>query len=182
MDPYLPDIMEGVVTRVSEITQAFTTDPFEVFFDKGIYTAVTKNIYSNNPNSFPLVWLVMPFKVTRDDYRIYGNARCDMIIAMPTEVGYTQEERDELTFKPRLLPIYELLIQEISAEGWFSWPNRRIPKHDMTIRPYWGGSLEANGTNVANLFKKEIDAIHISGLELDMKREKCLQPVFIGNN
>jgi hypothetical protein len=171
MDPYLPDIMEGVVARVSAAFQARAIDPFPVFFDKGVYSQVCKNIYTNNPDSFPLVWLTMPYTTKRENFSIYGEVRCEMIIAMPTDSKFTQQQRDDLSFKPRLIPIYEVLLQEIAREKWFLIKPGQIG-HNMTIRPYWGGG-DVNGSDTPNLFKKEVDAISITNLVLSIRRQNC---------
>jgi hypothetical protein len=171
MDPYLPDIMEGVVARVSAAFEARSVDPFPVFFDKGVYSQVCKNIYANNPNSFPLVWLIMPFTTKRENFNIYGEVRCELIIAMPTDSKFTQQQRDDISFKPRLIPIYEVLLQEIAREKWFILKPGKVG-HNQTIRPYWGGG-DVNGSDTPNLFKKEVDAIGISNLTLSIRRQNC---------
>lgn len=171
-DPFLPDIMEGVVSRVSAAFQARPSDPFEVFFDKGIYSQVSRNVYEN-PDNFPLVWLVYPYITRRNDFRIYGEATCDVIIAMPTDNKFTQQEREDISYKPRLLPIYEVLLQELARERWFSFASADKVMHDQVIRPYWGGGDVNSGGDTANLFKKEIDAISISNLKLTLKRQNC---------
>jgi hypothetical protein len=171
MDPYLPDIMEGVVARVSAAFEARDDDPFPVFFDKGVYSQVCKNIYANNPDSFPLVWLIMPYTMKRQNFAIYGEVRCEIVIAMPTDSKFTQQQRDDFSFKPRLIPIYEVLMQEIAREKWFSF-KPGIVTHNQTIRPYWGGG-DVNGSDTPNLFKKEVDAISISNLTLSIKRQNC---------
>jgi hypothetical protein len=171
MDPYLPDIMEGVVARVSAAFEARSVDPFPVFFDKGVYSQVSKNIYANNPDKFPLVWLVMPFTTKRENFSIYGEVRCELIIVMPTDSKFTQQQRDDISFKPRLLPIYKVLLQEIARERWFSLKSPNV-WHNQTIRPYWGGG-DVNGSDTPNLFKKEVDAISISNLLLSIRSQNC---------
>ncbi len=173
VSPYLPDIFQGIVQRVSDAFSSRVTDPFAVFFDKGIQKQVGKSVYQKTVNSiatWPLVWLVMPFTTDKgDDYSIHGFATCTLIIAAPTDANYTQQQRDDITIKPRLIPIYEIILQEIYREKWFEIKGPGSIKHKQIIRPYWGGS-DVEGPNQTNLFKKEVDAIIISGLQLRIKK------------
>ncbi len=171
-NPYLPDIIEGVVQRVSDAFSSRDTDPFEVFFDKGIYTQVSKNVYKNRPNSFPLIWLVMPYTTQVGQMGLAGIVNgAQLIIAMPTDATYTQQDRDDITFKPRLLPIYEILLQEMKREQWFLKDPKGV-QHSYDLRPYWGGG-DVNGTDNDNLFKKKIDAIVIKIPSLKILSLKC---------
>lgn len=168
MDPYFPDIMQGVVARVSAAMQARVTDPFSVFFDKGIYGQVSRSVVANGPDKFPLVWLVFPFHTHRGNFKIYGDIACDLILAMPTKAEYTQQQRDDESYKPRLLPVYVALLQEIAKEKSFSAFTVGSIPHDTMIRPYWGGG-DVNGSDTDNLFKTKVDAISISNMKLCVK-------------
>lgn len=172
--PYFPDIMEGVVARASTSFLSRTVDPFAVFFDKGLYSQVSRNIYAQGGNTFPLVWLVFNFSADRGkDFSIWGEVTARLIIAMPTDNSYTQQQRDDLSYKPRLLPIYDMLMQEIARERMFQFQGGGRIEHKMTLRPYWGGG-DVNGVDTDNLFKKKIDAIDISGLKLRGRSDNCL--------
>lgn len=175
--PYLPDIMEGVVTRVSDAFFARATDPFKVFFDKGIQKQVGRSIYQkglDKTDTFPLVWLVMPFTEKRGDASVFSEDSCTIIIAMPTDNKYTQSDRDLYTFKPRLIPIYEVLLQEIARERWFILQGPNKISHTRIFRPYWGGG-DVSGADSDNLFKKKVDAIAITGLQLKLNYQNCNQ-------
>src|ERR1041385_8019230 len=110
---YLPDIMEGIVGEVDNTFFSRLTDPFHVFFDKGIYGQVARKVHSESGSKTPLVWLIMNFTEVRGDYRIFADVTCDISISMKTEASYTQQQRDDTTFKPRLIPIYDELIKQI---------------------------------------------------------------------
>jgi hypothetical protein len=172
-NPYLPDIFEGIVTKVSQTFTSSLTDPFNVYFDKGIQSQVAKNIYKNNAPTFPLIWLVMNFIEDRGkDPELFGSVRVEIIIAMPTDNSYTQQQRDDIVFKPRLIPVYDELLTQIIAERWF-----RVTTPDLThkriLRPYWGfGAL--NGVDSKNLFENFIDAIQITDLFLDIYDTKIV--------
>ena len=175
-DPYLPDIMEGVVARVNDAFANRPVDPFNVFFDKGNYSQVSRSVYgkdSKKVSTWPLVWLSMPYTGGRGkDFSIWGEVTCNLHIAMPTDNKFTQQARDDLSFKPRLLPIYEVLMQEIARERWFQFQGPGRIEHTQVIRPYWGGG-DVGGADTPNLFKKNVDAITISGLKLRIKLQNC---------
>lgn len=169
MLPYLPDIMKDVVARVDAVFSVDTQDAFNVYFDYGIYSQVSKNIYKSNPGNFPLVWLVMKFHEDRGkDFGIYADVTCRLIIAMPTKTEYTQAERDEEVFKPRLIPIYEELMNQIFEESRLSVDGPNKIKHTRILQPYWGGG-DVNGLDNKNLFENYIDAIDVQNLQLKLK-------------
>lgn len=170
--PYLPDIMKGIVARVDAAFSTRATDPFNVFFDKGIHSQVSRSVYAN-PSNFPLVWLVMNFIEKRGtNPTIWGEISCNLTIAMPTDNKFTQQQRDDISFLPRLIPIYDVLMQEVARERWFSFGGPGKVEHFRLIRPYWGGG-DINGVDGKNLFQKQIDAITISGLKLPIKLQNC---------
>jgi hypothetical protein len=169
--PYLPDILRDVVARVSTVTEADPDDPFAVYFNHGLQMDVGKEVYkktSSGDDAYPLIWLVMPFSedVGRDP-NISASGRYELIIATRTDPNYTQAERDTISFKPRLFPIYELLMQELKKEKRLSNPYKI--EHGRIILPYWGGG-DVNGTNTENLFKNNIDAIRITGILMTIKQ------------
>lgn len=170
--PYFPDIMQGIVARVDAAFANRIDDPFNVFFDKGIYGQAGRNVYAN-PNNFPLVWLVMNFFEKRGlDYSMWGEVTANILIMMPTDNKFTQQQREDLSFKPRLIPIYEVLMAEIARERWFSLSGPSKIEHARILRPYWGGG-DVGGADTDNMWKKKIDAIMISGLKVKVKPNNC---------
>jgi hypothetical protein len=169
--PYLPDIIDGCVSRLSDSFAARSQDPFAVFFDKGILPQVRRSVYKADGN-FPLVWLVMKyFEDFGTDATLHSVANFQMIIAMPTDNNYTQQQREDISFSPRLIPIAEQLVKEITREKWFNVPPKGL-RYGRTLLPYWG-LADVNGTDVPNLFKKYIDAIAIDISGLKIKKENC---------
>lgn len=166
--PYLPDIMQGVVERVDNTFFSRLVDPFHVFFDKGLYAQVGRNV-RDNPNDFPLIWLIMNFTEDRgSDYGVFADITCDISISMPTKNEYSQQERDDMTFKPRLLLIYEQFIKEVSKEPMFVVHTEKRVKHTRVIRPYWGGSVKTDGTK--NLWDEiYADEVYIRNLKFKLK-------------
>jgi len=174
MGPYLPDIMEQVVGRVNNTFSTRLTDPFEVFFDKGIYSQVAKKVYSEEGANTPLIWLIMNYSEDMGDFRYFSDVTCDMSISATTEASYTQQQRDDLIFKPRLLLIYDEFIKQIKAGGDFLIMGD--VRHTRIIRPYWGGGL-VGGPDTKNLFDQlYVDEIYIKGLRLKVKRQSiCVE-------
>lgn len=173
--PYVPDIFKSVVKRVSDVlNDPKKDDPFKVAFDYGIYTDVCKNIDATNLQNYFLVWLVMPFDTVRGkDYSVYGDIKCQLIIATPTDPNYTMQEKEIASFKPRLIPIYKELLEQINAEKLFSTMSVNQIKHQRKDWPYWGGG-DVAGPGAKNLFKNYIDAIAVNDLSLKVKFEKKL--------
>lgn len=182
VDPHLPDILEGVVSRVDAAFSARLTDPFHVFFEKGMYNQVWREIKENDPayeNTFPLIWLVMPYEMKRNNFRIWGLGNVSLRIIARSSSKYTQQQREDLVFKPRILPIYKQLMKEIGREKWFSFPGPNQIKHRPIMRPFWTMGNPA-GTDSKNLFDAEVDEMYILNLELPIKLQNCSVASFPG--
>lgn len=176
--PYLPDIFQAITGRVSDkMNDPSNPDPFPVFFEKGIYSQVGRDLIAlkqsradnNLPLPFPLVWFVMNYTQTRgDNGTLWGEAKVRLLLFMPTLNTYTQQEREDNTFKPRLLPLYDNYMQEVLTDKNFQFAGSNRVKHSPIIRPYWGGG-DTNGADTPNLFGQFVDAIDIQGLQLQIK-------------
>lgn len=174
--PYLPDIMEGIVERVDASFSVRALDPFNVFFDKGTTAQVKKSVVKADQN-FPLVWLAYKyaedFNRKKNGVGVFSTANFQVIIAMPTEKSYTQQQREDLIFKARLDPIYEMLKFEMSREKWFQYNGKAGPDHTKLITPYWGMG-EPNGTDANNLFMNTAyDAINIYYKDVKILEREC---------
>lgn len=168
----MPDIMEAVVGRVHEYFSTRLTDPFPVYFAKGLYSEVSTRVY-NAPDNLPLVWLVMNYKEEKGRrIGVFAEWKGDIVIATKTSKDYTQEQRDELTFKPRLIPIYDRLLYEMAKEPMFFVSQADRIRHTRTIRPYWGGG-DVNGGGTNNLFKQQIDAISLDDMQITIRKPVC---------
>lgn len=175
--PYLPDIIEGCVSRLDDSFSARAQDPFNVYFEKGLLPQVRRSVYKDDA-VFPLVWLVMKYDEKFGSVGLYSEASFQVIIAMPTEVDYTQEQRDELIFKPRLLPLAEQLVKEFHRERQFVTMGSNSINHVRTLLPYWGMG-DVAGNDQPNLFKdKFIDAISILFKGVKIKNGRCLSGVY----
>lgn len=161
--PYLPDIMEDVVQRVNE-RLAFT-----VYYSKGIHPQVSREL--SKQVNWPLVWFYMPMDIRFGNWRVWGEANVEIYICANATNTATQQQREDVNFKPTLIPVYEALMEEIRAEGWFQFPAGPV-KHTMQVLPFWG--LGA-GTDKENMLNKTVDCIRIKIPVLPIRRTsaKC---------
>lgn len=163
-DPYLPDIMGSVVSRVSLFFES-QANPFSVTYDKGLYNQVG----NDRTDSDLFIWLVMPFEEVRRKPEIYASVDLRLIIAASTESQYSMKEREDNNFKPRLLPVYQRLIEEMKAEQMFGYPKEI--EHSKKILPYWGGG-DVNAPGSPNLWKGCFDCIDVNGVKLEIEHTK----------
>ena len=164
--PILSDIIAGVVERLNLVTMA-NAEPFQVKFEFGPLSEVSKAVY-DYPAETVVVWLVEKGEDRRrnDLYGISGN---DIIIGLRSNDQWTMPERMTNNYKSKLLPVYELLIQQLREERQLNNPYKI--DHKKYNLYYWGGG-SVNGTNSANLWEKMIDAILLENAVLSIKN-KC---------
>ncbi len=94
---------------------------------------------------------------------------------MPTKAEYTMQQRTDNSFKPRLIPIYMEILNQIAQDDWFLRPEVEDIEHTKIDLPYWGGG-DVNGQNTENLFKNFIDAIQMKDLKLDIENIQNCKP------
>lgn len=164
--PILSDIVSGVVDKINAVTIADLI-PFEVKFEFGPLSEVSKAVY-NYPASTVVVWLVEKGE-DRKRSDLYGVAGNDIIIGLQSDSTWTMAQRMDTNYKPKLLPVYELLVQELKNERLLNNPYKI--DHKKYNLYYWGGG-SVNGTNAPNLWEKMIDAILMEGTILSIKN-KC---------
>jgi len=163
VDPYLPDIIKLVIARVNAVFAYRAVDPFQVYYDHGLYEQVgTDRLRSGR--GYLLVWLVMPFTETAPiDDSYYGDANCKILIATATSNNYTQLEREDINFHPRLIPVYREIINQLKLEPKLL--NGSKVDHTKRVIPYWGGG-EPAGPGQANLWKDNVEGIEIANCKL----------------
>jgi hypothetical protein len=163
---YFPDVLKDIVTNVSGYFNALTENPFPVFFEKGFGPPVGSHLKKHD-QVFPLVWLSFPFSEGMGDMSIW-NISCSIHILHSTKKDYTQQQREDITFKPVLIPVYEKLLEYIHQSKYFETQSVEKISHTRFIRPYWGGT-EDNKTGVTNLWKQTVDCISMEEVELRMR-------------
>lgn len=164
--PILSDIIEEVVSGISVLTEADTV-PFETKFEFGPLSEVSKSVNSYDPSTV-VVWLVEKGE-DRKRNDLYGSGNTDIIIAMQTDSNWTMAQRTDTNYKPKLLPVYELLIEALKNNRKLNNPYKI--DHKKYNLYYWGGG-SVNGTNSTNLWEKMIDAILIENAVIGIKN-KC---------
>lgn len=171
--PYLPDILKDVAESVNAITTSYPNeaDRFTVGFKHGIMSQVGKDLYLSEQKDV-LIWLVMNFEEVRGyDWTIYAEISANVIIATKTDNNYTQDERDELVFKPKLFPVYAEFMKQLDRHQGIMYEPKNGRRHKRVLRPFWGGG-DVNGTDTKNLFKEFVDAILIMNLSIKLKEFK----------
>ncbi len=176
--PYFPDIIQSCVTRINTAFSFRSVDPFQVFFDKGLLSQVRRNV-NLNPLNFPLVWLVYQWGEDFGKFEIASELDFNIMIVMPTEHEYTQQQREDVIFKPRLMPIANQFVKELGRDRHFLTNGEKSILHRKEILPYWGLG-DVNGQNdVPNLFANmHLEAIKISVRQLKMKPGNCSSNIY----
>jgi len=165
---YLPNIFQEIVGKVNEVTAA-KTQPFSVFFEYGLFQDVSKKVYAAGQTNYPLVWLMMPYD--ERPTMIGTDVSCTLIIAMPTDVNYSMAQRENINFFPRLFPIYEELLIQISRSRKLMNTRLEMIEHTKRVLPYWGG--DEGGNNTANFSKHYVDAVQIRDLKISVRKQYC---------
>lgn len=137
------------------------------------YISNQLTVWGKSPNTsplkFPIICLYSPFTEERDaeDVRV----SLEFILMVNTEKGYTNEDRESISFDKVLRPIYRLFMDEIRGDRRFASDYRGIVPHQYTENYRYGrvGVLGPDGKP----FRDFIDAIEIKNLDLTIKKEKC---------
>lgn len=131
------------------------------------------NILSQKSNSetfkydkYPLIALFQDFEEDVNNSRTIVN---DVTIVIMTETNpnYEAKNRYTNTFKPTLLPIYELFIEKLMYNEYLASDDEY--QHTKIDRLYWG--VEDTFGNSGNIGNDALDAVVISGINL--RKIKC---------
>lgn len=118
------------------------------------------------------MWLVMDFEEDKGkNMDVYSTTSLSLVFAVATEPKYTEQQRRDISFTPKLLPMYQAFLQALHEQSSFRMPYPSLIQHKFALRPYWG-----DGVN-RNLFNDFIDAIEIRNLNLDVKQLNCKPPI-----
>lgn len=171
-ETYLPDVMRQVVERVNTFFYADPDDSFSVRFGNGLYAQVGNDLLKDS-KLFLIVWLEQPYdQYPATDNSYLEDTKCNLFIAIPTEANYSQIQREEINYHPRLAPVLNKLVEEIKAEQLFGNPENVVWEKRQFL-PYWSGG-DQNAPGQPNLWKNNADCIKITGLQLKlMHPEGC---------
>ena len=132
------------------------------------YLLTLKKGISTAPFRFPLIGLYSPF-----DERVENgttSATINLIIAVNTLPGYTNEQRLDTSFKKVLRPLFEDLLKVLNTDGSIDVPYKGL-RYTYTENYSFGkrGALDVDGKEI----DEKIDAIEIKNLELNLKNLSC---------
>lgn len=100
------------------------------------------------PLAFPVMFLEMPFTISRNRGEVYGRIPSFRIILLAnTDVKYTAKQRLDLVYKPILFPVYRELLKAIADSPAFTTdgPDRIV--NTVTDQHYWGSSQSSQLTH-----------------------------------
>lgn len=132
------------------------------------YLLTLKQSSSTAPYRFPLIGLYSPFDERKLDGRV--SASVNLIIAVNTLTGYTNEQRLDVSFKDVLRPLYNGFMKAMEDSRAFEVPYSGF-SHTYTENFSFGkrGALDIDGKEI----DEKIDAIEIKNLELILKNLDC---------
>lgn len=132
------------------------------------YLLSLKKSVSTASYRFPLIGLYSPF-----DERVSGgvtNVSVNLILAVNTLPGYTNEQRLETSFKEVLRPLFEDLKKALESDGAIDVPYKGL-EYTYSENYSFGkrGALDVDGKEM----DEKIDAIEIKNLNLKLKDLSC---------
>lgn len=119
----------------------------------------------------PMIALFLPFQEKRDSPDYFSKATVNVLIACSTMRGWSNEERQTISFQNILRPIYKSLLEALKADGRLDFGYNEVVKHQYSENYSYGryGAHDGSGEAVS----EPIDAINITNLELTVKNITC---------
>ncbi len=123
---------------------------------------------------YPFICLLQDFTETNGgDYILLKDLH--LLIANITKQDYDAAQRYVNNFNPVLYPIYDLLRYAIAENKSLRESDMDKIQHDKTDKVMWGKN-GVYGTQ-GEIFTDKIDAIEITGLQLNLKKSNCLTTI-----
>ena len=172
------DLIGKAVQKTSAklLTQLQTVDPMitGVHYDYGHYTDIRERLGQKAKTAktarFPLVILFEDYRVVKRTLGLEGIADAKIIIVHRSSKDYTRQQREDLVFKPILVPIYHELLHQLKISGDFMQYGPF--QHNQIDRPHWGDpGLYGNDGYLLN---EVLDGIEISDLRLQTYLPNCV--------
>lgn len=175
----LSDLFKRIVQNLNTSFEDNGID-LSVRYSFGTYQETTKEIqdFGNSTTlkdqKFPLIWLVTEQDELFDSSAIGKPVltNIQILIANSTDPNSNSVKRIDQNYIPVLYPIYEQLLIEIAASGFFEEQHRDDIYHMRTDRPF-AGVKDQNGKYISNLFNSYVDVVHIRNMRLNVCREYC---------
>lgn len=120
---------------------------------------------------YPLIALKVPITEKRGNGDYFAKVKAEILIAFPSVMEWSNEQRRVTSFENVLRPIYRAFMEGLEKDGRFNLPyNHKIP-HEYSENYSYGrfGAYTPNGDKLPD----PIDAINITNLELTIKNIKC---------
>lgn len=171
----IPGLFQTIAGRVNETFSERLTNPFNVYFDHGVYDTVNKNLQFRDESitlkeaKYPLIWLVTPLRTDKPIGADYAAEilDADILILMGTNNEVSNDERNTKYFEPFLRPIYQEFLRQIDLSCYFDVLSANAIPHEVKEWPYHSGPEDVSGK--FNLFKDFIDCIQIRRLRLKVQ-------------
>jgi len=165
------DIFGDIVRRLNEKVGF----PINYIFGDADYIGFTLNAMLQTPETakeaYPFICLYSPFDEDKTDRSLHCKTSLDFIIAVNTQPDYTNEQRKEISFKPCLQPIYESFIGAIFEDKRLDFGYQGAVSHHYSDNYRYGRNTLK--TPQGELLKHRIDAIDLTRVQINLKKEMC---------
>lgn len=134
------------------------------------YLLSLKKSSSTAAYRFPVIGLYSPFDERNNNGVV--SASVNLILAVNTLVGYTNEQRMEVSFEKVLRPLYSELMKALEGSKSFNVPYKGFD-HTYVENFSFGkrGALDVDGKEI----DEKIDVIEIKNLDLTLKPFDCYE-------
>lgn len=134
------------------------------------YLLSLKKSSSTAAYRFPVIGLYSPFDERKKNGVV--SASVSLILAVNTLVGYTNEQRMEVSFEGVLRPLYSDLMKALEGSRAFNVPYKGFD-HTYVENFSFGkrGALDVDGKEI----DEKIDVIEIKNLDLTLKPFDCYE-------
>jgi hypothetical protein len=134
------------------------------------YLLSLKKSSSTAPYRFPVIGLYSPFDERKNNGVV--SASVNLILAVNTLVGYTNEQRMEVSFEKVLRPLYSEFLKALEGSKSFNVPYKGFD-HTYVENFSFGkrGALDVDGKEI----DEKIDVIEIKNLDLTLKPFDCYE-------
>lgn len=134
------------------------------------YLLSLKKSSSTAAYRFPVVGLYSPFDERNNNGVV--SASVNLILAVNTLVGYTNEQRMEVSFEGVLRPLYSDFMKALEGAKSFNVPYKGFD-HTYVENFSFGkrGALDVDGKEI----DEKIDVIEIKNLDLTLKPFDCYE-------
>lgn len=183
---FIQDILGPIVAKVSDkllpALKAFDSGINAVHYDYGHPLEIIETLSQKSEaggdfvyQKYPLVALFLDADLRRgNEIGVYGEFTLHIAIIRGTDPTYKAKQRDDMNFKPVLMPIYLELMKQIRRSGVFFITSEQMIPHSPINRYYWG--KQGLYGNEGNIFNDHVDCIEIKDLKLKVNINYCPKP------